>query len=115
MSIQTKLDIANAIVRKGNLRKDPHPDDPDDYGCRLWYGWIDEDYPHKRECAVSPVPETLREFDEHEFTDTEHDPRRIVGMEVQVNCVCGRWQNRWMRWEATSRAILAYVLAWGEE
>lgn len=92
--------------------------DYDEYGTQ--YGWADythhigRDYTHPPQpgCrAVEVDPTTMRERSLSMFTDTFHDNENKVGVEVRATCACGKYIDKWLRWEGSVGEILPALLS----
>jgi hypothetical protein len=102
---------------KDDWHGEPDPEDYSDYNTT--YGWADYTHnigrsyaiPPEPACrAVSVDPSTMRERSLSMFTDTFHSNEHKVGVEVRATCACGKYTNKWLRWEGTVGDILPALL-----
>lgn len=98
-------------------KDEPDPDDYDDY--QTTYGWADYQHHMGRGYATPPEPgcravivdpSTMRERSLSLFTDTFHSNENKVGVEVRATCSCGKYTNKWLRWEGSVGDILPALL-----
>lgn len=98
--------------------RDPDPEDYSEYGTM--YGWADYTHhagmsytkPPTPGCkAVSVDSTSMRERTLSMFTDTFHGNENVVGVEVRATCACGKYTNKWLRWEGSVGEILPALLS----
>lgn len=115
--------LANFLRENGKFVKieaydqdDEDDDQYDDYS--LYYSWDDHDHlVDSTRHGGSPACEiafiamhTLRERGIQQFTDTLHGAESVPGMEVIATCICGKYENKWLRWSGTMSEILPKLL-----
>lgn len=94
--------------------------DPEDYGDRdTLYSWAD--YSHMADqrpwggdaaCSIISVDmESMRERSLMQFQGTFTSNTNEAGVEVRATCACGKYENKWLRWEGTTGEILPALLA----
>lgn len=114
--------VADFLKRKGmfvDLRhyEDTFGDMQDDYETwNVTYGWADHYHGRKPgtwefECEIDYVDfESMREQSLSLFENTFTSNRNVAGVEVRATCKCGKYTNRWLRWEGALGDILPELL-----
>lgn len=77
---------------------------------RTIYGWRDWDG-HLRECGIKAWDtESLRERSLTAFQGTFTSNTEEVGMEMKATCNCGKYADKWVRYEGTLGDALSTIL-----
>lgn len=110
--------VDEANYPRAHWDKDDDPNDYDEYGTQ--YGWADYTHHMGKTYARPPIAgctavlvdsSTMRERSLSTFTDTFHDNENKVGVEVRATCACGKYTNKWLRWEGSVGEILPALLS----